>query len=803
MNKAQNLLIALCLISFSFELDCSSLYSIDDCSTYNTLNKLQCHQFKADDKCAEVIVDDGCEINSSHQCTKTDQNSNKYECYFSDPDTNKICRRINLDTGCKAKIPTSASFLGCERNTTGIEENQDCFLSEDKKTCQKKTKSCELYSDSDCGGLKGTKKDKQCYYYEKDGKCHEVTLDNNCEYSETTKMCSKLNRISDEDFDPVNYKCDFNDQNTVCQKRKKECSEYDIEQCNKCGNTCKKTKKGCSIVTIDSKCEINSDGECVDKSNGGIEAYEKCKFNDLYTKCSPENLKCNEITDVAKCSSNKVAKKGYECKNIEGKENCDYVQIDNECKIDNDGKCKIKTTQNGNNNECRFKDEKTKCIYYQVHSECSLDDSLGCKDGAVSNNTKKCDFTNTDKTICELRDKKCSEYTVSDCEGIVLGTKKCSLKGTTCEEFTIDSYCTVNAGSCEKNTNANNQFNENEACLFDLEETNCSKKKKECTSYYKDEDCKKYDINTEQQKTNCVRLGEQNHCKQITIDNYCHVSESRCVPVSVSELEKTETCAFDSESNPTSCKKRNKTCREYGTDDSCNSLENCAYINYNRGAQCNELEVDSNCEVSSDGDCIKKEGSDIDDNSKCAFFDDVTSKKIKCGKINKPCEDYHDETKCNSAPKGGNYQCRFSREFSSCLNITIDNYCQVDEDDNECVKKANTNFGNNYICAFNADKSSCLRREAKCDDFTNENCGSLVPESKTCVYSSSGSSGCHNVQIDNKCYIENNECKGNSCSFDDVTQKNKCVYKENTQKNNNSAFVKLNQIMILILLFML
>ena len=96
------------------------------------------------------------------------------------------------------------------------------------------------------------------------------------------------------------------------------------------------------------------------------------------------------------------------------------------------------------------------------------------------------------------------------------------------------------------------------------------KKKKECTSYYKDEDCKKYDINTEQQKTNCVRLGEQNHCEQITIDNYCHVSESRCDPVS--ELEKTETCAFDSESNPTSCKKRNKTCREYDIDDSCNSL---------------------------------------------------------------------------------------------------------------------------------------------------------------------------------------------------------------------------------------
>ena len=163
MNKAQNLLIALCLISFTFELDCSSLNQ-DQCSTYNTLNKLQCHKFATEDKCAEVIVDDGCQINSSHQCTKTDQDSNKYECYFSAPNTNKICRRINLDTGCMAKISTTVPILECEKNSTSedIEENQDCFLSEDKKTCQKKTKSCELYSDSDCGGLEGKKNNKKC-----------------------------------------------------------------------------------------------------------------------------------------------------------------------------------------------------------------------------------------------------------------------------------------------------------------------------------------------------------------------------------------------------------------------------------------------------------------------------------------------------------------------------------------------------------------------------------------------------------------------------------------------------------------
>ena len=801
MNKAQNLLIALCLISFTFELDCSSLNQ-DQCLTYNTLNKLQCHQFTANDKCAEVIVDDGCEINSSHQCTKKDQNSNKYECYFSDPNTNEICRRINLDTGCKAKIPTStsASFLGCERNTTGIEENQDCFLSEDEKTCQKKTKSCELYSKSDCGGFEGKNNNKQCYYGT-DKKCHEVTLDNNCEIKNSE--CSKLSNITDTDFDIVNNMCSFNAQRTECKKKKRECLEYATANCNEYGDSCQKIKKYstveskyvtvCSIVTsINSKCEINSDGECVNKNDGGIGAYETCKFNDAYTECRPENLECNKITDLTKCSTNKVAKEGYECKKIDGHStNCEYVQIDNGCIIDGDGICKIETTPSGNKNECRFNDEKTKCIYYQVHSECSLDVSLGCNDVNPRNDKKICDFTNTDKTICKPRDKICSDYSQTDCENIGSETKKCSWKEESCQEFTIDNVCTVNEGSCGKNTNleTNNQFNENEACLFDYEEKSCTKKTKQCTNYYKDDDCNNLNEGT----TNCVKFQGQNYCKEITVDDSCQVSQSVCVAKNKDTLENTEICAFNSESDPTSCTKRNKTCTEY-TDNSCNSLDKCVYYT---DSQCYESETDNNCEVKN-GKCLKKGGNDenYDDNSKCAFSYDGTSKKLKCGKRNKFCNEYSDQAKCNSAPKGGNYQCRFS---GSCQNITIDNYCQVDGDNNECDKKANTNLENKYKCAFDTYKTSCLRREAKCNDFTDENCGNLVPESKTCVYSSSR---CHDVQIDNKCYIENNECKGNSCSFDD-DNKTRCVYKGNTQKNNNSAFVKLNQIMILILLFML
>ena len=809
MNKALNLFLVLYLISFSFELDCSSL-SYSQCETYNTLNKLQCHQFSTGAKCDEVIIDDGCEINPSHQCVKTDTNSKTYNCYFSDPSTNRICRKINLDTGCKAKIPTTVSSLSCEKDSEGIEENQDCFLNEDSTACKKKTKSCELYSNTNCGGLLDIKDNKQCYYGN-DYKCHEITLDDNCEVDNTNKKCSKKSTISDTDFDIDNNKCSFNAEKTECKKRRRECDEYeDTTKCNLHGDTCKKIKKYltygspttvCSIVTnIDSKCEIKSDGECVDKTNGGIQAYEKCTFNSLYTECKPENLQCNKIKDLTKCSDNKVPKEGYDCKQIEGKkDNCNYVVIDKGCKIDDDGKCTLDSTSTTTTkNKCKFSDDnKERCVFYEVNSLCKLDDNWNCKnDGLESTTTQKCAFDDDDYTKCRPRNLRCSDYS-DECESKKVGTKKCSLKNSRCQGFTIDQYCTVTGGLCKKaNDLTAEQFNdETEVCFFDYNGESCTKKNKVCGTYYNQElDCKNYD--NEQEKSQCVKLSGQNYCKTITIDDDCNVSNENCVPKET--IASNKICAFDNNSNPTSCKIRDKKCTEYNTDNSCNSLSNCAYISSFSYSKCYEVEPDSNCEVSN-GKCIKKGGSDehIDDNSICDFSYDTNSQKAKCQKRNKYCSEYNDPMKCNGVAKGTNYQCRY---IGSCKNVTIDNYCQVDGDNNDCTQKSNTNLGENYYCAFysNTLKNYCLRTEKKCNDYNTADCGNLVPESKTCVYTSKG---CQNVQIDNNCYIENNECKGNSCSFDDDTEKNKCVYKKASQ-NNNSAFIKLNQIMILILLIL-
>ena len=100
-----------------------------------------------------------------------------------------------------------------------------------------------------------------------------------------------------------------------CSKQQIVCSDYN-DNCNQYGENCVKIKVSsegisfnqCQIVTVDSKCEKDNNGDCKGKTSGGPEKlYEKCEFNSLYTECKPINLECSQITDTTKCSSCKTS----------------------------------------------------------------------------------------------------------------------------------------------------------------------------------------------------------------------------------------------------------------------------------------------------------------------------------------------------------------------------------------------------------------------------------------------------------------------------------------------------------------
>lgn len=706
-----------------------------------------------------------------------------YQCYFEDQTKTK-CKRINIDSGCKIDLSQSY-YPQCKVDK--VQDNEDCFFTTDRKTCEKKTKRCDLYYESTCGGLKGISNNKQCIQ-RNSRQCEEITIDDNCRINEVSSKCEKKDGAT---FDTVKEHCKFNEEETECKKQQKECDEYDTDKCQRFNTNCYKVKKNylppfdvCQMVTLDDKCEINTNGDCQDKSNANLEVYQKCAYNKEYTKCQVTDKGCTEMTsDCNRCRS---SSSGFTCSKVDGLSYCQEVEIDSSCQIDTDGKC-VKRSTESNKNECRFNWQKTKCIFYQVDSQCKLDETNPyCQDGTLSDDNKKCDFQDDAKTKCQPRAKECSEFLPGNCEGVKTSTnKKCSWYNTNfCKEYTNDSYCTVDQGICKRADGVDdNQFGTTQECLFDLEEKSCTKKNKVCQNYYKD--CSSLSSDSIQ----CLKFYEQNYCKQIQIDENCHINENGYCTNKTS-IENDKICDFDKEIDPTSCKIREKYCDEYdyNSRSTCNAKSNCAYIN----SKCYEFKTDDKCSVSN-GQCGTKTGVTLSDYEKCFWNYNSDEGKYSCEIGSKSCNEFNSNSNtCNNYPKTEKMQCYYSS--STCKTIYLDGNCYVNST-GYCVEDGTGKLSQYEICAFSdSTKTSCGKKEKQCSDYSNDNCGDFTPEMKLCFYINSE---CKQVEVDSQCHIdENNECKGDSCKFDDNSDR--CYYQK-----NESNLLKLKQFMLFILFVML
>lgn len=129
-------------LDISYQLDCSSFRNDPTCGNHNTGYKLQCQKFT---NCEEVEVDDGCQLDSSHNCKKKDSLPEGEDC-INFGDSNK-CKRVQIDEHCKID-----SSKDCKVNDQ-YQTTEYCTFSWDKKRCQQFTKTCTDYSDSTCGNL--------------------------------------------------------------------------------------------------------------------------------------------------------------------------------------------------------------------------------------------------------------------------------------------------------------------------------------------------------------------------------------------------------------------------------------------------------------------------------------------------------------------------------------------------------------------------------------------------------------------------------------------------------------------------
>lgn len=133
MNQRIFFLILFSILKISLQIHCGT-FSGETCEGHNTKYNLICHQFGTG-SCTEVEYDDGCKVTENHLCEKTETTSTSYQCYFYGTEKNH-CKRTNIDSGCKLTI--TSGIPKCEKDNVASDE--DCFLSSDGKSCEKKRK---------------------------------------------------------------------------------------------------------------------------------------------------------------------------------------------------------------------------------------------------------------------------------------------------------------------------------------------------------------------------------------------------------------------------------------------------------------------------------------------------------------------------------------------------------------------------------------------------------------------------------------------------------------------------------------
>ena len=612
------------------------------------------------------------------------------------------CVEIEVDDGCTIN---DSNQCDKEEGVT-LGENEICFNYGVATKCRRIKDQCTSYIDSDCGGKKGTiigslqctKMSDNAYDF-----CTEIEIDNYCQLNDSNQ-CVKKSTVNDANFDKQ-YSCSFNEDKTTCKREAKVCSTQSI---NSCGDmmpldTSKKCKKvenvvKCKEIKESDGCTVQSDGSC---KGTPANANQKCGFDNEITTCGPIPKTCVEF-ESNNCSGKPVKLNGKTCYKITsgGASSCEEVEIDEE-------NCEI------NNGECKAPGDTP------TH-ECILDVNNYC------------------------RKKTCEDYDSENCSGkpVKSNGKTCykiTSGGTSsCEEVEIDGEnCEINNGVCKAPGDTPTH-----ECILDLNNY-CRKKTCEETTATTLAGCKAIQLS---QGITCsgVRDGD-GKCKEVTIHEKCDIAAEDATPpfdcIDNNLNDENQKCDFTEDK--TECKPRPKTCEEYKTD--CNgkttlSADKTTCYKFTGETNCKEVKIEAQCRID-------------DDDQKCKLQSSVTSgscdfnaNKDECNF--KRCNEIS-QANCEKAQGCGYY----SKDVKGCREVKVGENCKISN--GACLDDGGNT--DTMECLFDYEITECKKRNKKCSSYFENNCGDIQINEATQCYKFSNSNYCREIQVDEKCNVNNNE----------------------------------------------
>ena len=187
-------------------------------------------------------------------------------------------------------------------------------------------------------------------------------------------------------------------------------------------------------------------------------------------------------------------------------------------------------------------------------------------------------------------------------------------------------------------------------------------------------------------------------------------------------------------------------------DNTCGGLTSFKSKCHQFNSGCEEIQVDDGCKFDETHNCVEEKS--LGTNEKCYRYSYSSN---NCRRIKHQCTSYIDDNCGELAGINNLKQCTKLLNNDFCVEIDIDDSCQIKKVGDSYICTANgdveNDFNENYVCELDKENKSCKKQKKVCSKYTS-NCNSIAASTgKTCS-KVKDETNCKEVTIDPTCQID-------------------------------------------------